>query len=199
MQLTDQELLKQIAAKDAEALSSLYDRYNKVVYGMLLNMLRDTDDAEDILQEVFTQVWRKADSYKPELGVPKNWLLKIAHNRGINLIRSRRSRNKGSELSLSEESVTAQANAIPQPEGEGTWEKITLQDESSYLRNALEGLPKEQRVLIDLAFFQGYSHSEIAEKISMPLGTVKTRIRSSIHQLRSKLLFLQDRMDLAEG
>src|SRR6478752_4186495 len=103
MKQTDQELLQLISAGDSTALSKLYDRHSRLIYGLLLRLLNDSDDAEDILQEVFVQAWRKASTYKPELGSPKNWLVRIAHNRGINLIRSHRSRGKNAQLSISDE------------------------------------------------------------------------------------------------
>jgi RNA polymerase sigma-70 factor (ECF subfamily) len=192
MQPSDQELLERIGQKDPDALSVLYDRYNKVVFGLLLTMLRDTDNAEDVLQEVFTQVWRKADSYDPALGQPKNWLLRIAHNRAINLIRANRNRRKDTEVSLSNDVGLVQAEQYARVDGEEIVGQVSSFEESKYVATALTALPEEQRLLIDLAFFKGYSHSEIAEMTAIPLGTIKTRIRSGIKTLRNQLNFLKD-------
>lgn len=189
MRQTDQELLSAIAADDSAALAELYDRYSRLIYGALLRMLRDTDDAEDILQEVFVQVWRKASTYKPELGAPKAWLVRIAHNRAINLIRSKRSTMKRSEVPLPEsdsESVTAELTTSD------LFAETSAGEESGFLASALAKLPKEQSMLLDLAFMQGYSHSEIAEKLGIPLGTVKTRIRTGLLALRDSLAFLRE-------
>ncbi|MBS1904403.1 MAG: sigma-70 family RNA polymerase sigma factor [Bacteroidetes bacterium] len=186
---TDQELLAAIAAEDSAALAEFYDRYSRMVYGALLRMLRDTDDAEDILQEVFVQVWRKASSYKPELGVPKAWLVRIAHNRAINLIRSKRSRMKQSEIALPEADSELVA---PELRSSDLFEETTAGEERALLSNAMAKLPKEQSSLLDLAFLQGYSHSEIAEMLGMPLGTVKTRIRNGLLALRESLAFIRE-------
>lgn len=186
---TDQELLAAIAAEDSVALAEFYDRYSRMVYGALLRMLRDTDDAEDILQEVFVQVWRKASSYKPELGVPKAWLVRIAHNRAINLIRSKRSRMKQSEIALPEADSELVA---PELRASDLFEDTTAGEERALLSNAMAKLPKEQSSLLDLAFLQGFSHSEIAEMLGMPLGTVKTRIRNGLLALRESLGFIRE-------
>jgi len=192
MHPSDQELLERISRRNPDALSTLYDRYNKVVYGLLLTMLKDTDNAEDILQEVFIQIWRKADSYDPALGQPKNWILRIAHNRAINLIRANRNRKKDSEISLSTDSAVAQAEQFANVGVEEAVAKVSNFEENRYIASALTKLPAEQRLLIELAFFQGYSHSEIAEITEIPLGTIKTRIRAGIKNLRKQLDFLND-------
>lgn len=188
MQKNDQEILQAIAAGDPAALSELYDRYSRVLYGALLRLLRDTDDAEDILQEVFIQVWRKAHSYKPELGIPKNWLIRIAHNRAINLIRSKRSRMKQAEIPLPDDDSSVINSQL---RADDLFEQTTADEESRLLSEAMQKLPKEQSSLLDLAFMQGFSHSEISENLKMPLGTVKTRIRNGLLALREQLSYLR--------
>ena len=185
---TDEELLLLIATADQAAVAELYDRYSKLVYSAVLRMLRDTDDAEDILQEVFVQVWRKAATYKPELGSPKNWLIRIAHNRAVNLVRSKRTRMKQAEVPLPD-ADTPQASELTTGD---LFVEAASAEEQQYVAEALQKLPKDQSKLLDLAFLQGFSHSEIAEMLEMPLGTVKTRIRSGLLTLRSALKFLQD-------
>ena len=192
MKNTDQELLQQVSDGDAGALSEFYDRHSRLVYGSLLRLLNDTDDAEDILQEVFIQVWRKASTYKAELGSPKNWLVRIAHNRGVNLIRSRRQRGKNAEISISNEEDGM-------PVSSELVEDVLLSQTISAERMqmigiAMKDLPKDQSILLDLAFFQGYSHSEISENLKLPLGTVKTKIRNGLLALRHSLGFLKSEL-----
>jgi RNA polymerase sigma-70 factor (ECF subfamily) len=190
--IDDQQLLSGIAKQEAGALSLLYDRYAKLVFGVALTILHDTDDAEDIVQEVFVQVWKKAEQYQPSLGAVKNWLVRIAHNRAINLVRSKRMRERQAEVRIPDEGETVTADVAAALVDENPWVIAMRNEESRGLSQALEFLPEEQRMLIDLAFFQGFSHSEIAEMAALPLGTVKTRIRTGIMALRQKLAYLKD-------
>ena len=189
MKQTDTELLQQISGGDSSALSDFYDRHSRLIYGALLRLLGDTDDAEDILQEVFIQVWRKAATYKEELGTPKNWLVRIAHNRAINLIRSRRHRAKKSEVPIPDED----SGAVMRSEliDDSLLNQTVSAERMQMIGHAMKDLPKEQVVLLDMAFFQGYSHSEISELLKLPLGTVKTRIRNGLLALRESLGFLK--------
>lgn len=184
--LPDQQLLESIAAKQTEALSLLYDRFSKLLYGIILSVVRDTDDAEDILQEVFIQIWRNASTYQPALGTPKTWLVRLAHNRAIDLLRSKRYKQKKSEVRNfddGDQEMRTPAEMIV----DSTWEETTRQETKVYVSSALARLPGEQRTLIDLAFMQGYTHQEIATQTGIPLGTVKTRIRAGMQCLRSQL------------
>ncbi len=190
MRKSDQELLSAIAEKDGAAVAELYDRYSRLLYGALLRLLHDTDDAEDILQEVFIQVWNKAYSYKPELGEPKYWLIRIAHNRAVNLIRSKRSKNKTLETALPEDDAITTSDSSLRTDD--VFSQLSSAEENHLLFEALERLPQEQASLIDLAFLQGFSHSEIAEQLNMPLGTVKTRIRNGLLALRKQLEYLDE-------
>jgi RNA polymerase sigma-70 factor (ECF subfamily) len=189
MRKSDQELLAAIAEKDSAAIAELYDRYSRIVYGALLRLLRDTDDAEDILQEVFIQVWRKASTYQSSLGAPKQWMIRIAHNRAINLIRSKRSKMKQSEVSISEDGTIASGSM--EIAGDDLFAKATAAEHNRLLQDALGTLPEDQQHLLDLSFLQGYSHGEISEMLKMPLGTVKTKIRNGLLALRSQLSYLQ--------
>lgn len=189
MKQTDQELLQAISGGDSVALSEFYDRHSRLIYGSLLRILNDTDDAEDILQDVFVQVWRKASTYKPELGSPKNWLVRIAHNRAINLIRAHRSRGKNSQISLSDD----ENGSLSGPEliEDSLLSQTVSAERMEMIAAALRDMPKDQVQLIDMAFFQGYSHSEISETLKLPLGTVKTKIRNGLISLRTSLSFLK--------
>ncbi len=193
MKQTDQELLKRVSAGDSNALSEFYDRHSRLIYGSLLRLLSDTDDAEDILQEVFIQVWRKASTYKEDLGSPKNWLVRIAHNRGVNLIRSRRQRGKNSEISISSEEENGMPVGAELIDDTLLTQAISA-ERMQMISIAMQDLPKDQSLLLDMAFFQGYSHSEISEYLKLPLGTVKTKIRNGLLALRHSLGFLKSEL-----
>lgn len=187
---TDEALLARIAAGERSALESFYDRYERPVYGLLVGILKNTDDAEDIMQEVFAQVWKKADTYKGVFGSARNWVLRIAHNRAINFIRSRASRNAKQNVSIEAVKDHPASSVTPS-------EEIGLEDDVLHLNRALDCLPEDQRSLIVLAFLQGLSHSEIADKTSIPLGTVKTRIRSGLLALRKQLSHLSPQLQFS--
>jgi len=188
MKQTDQELLQEIAKGDANAFSEFYDRYNRLIYGALIRLLRDTDNTEDIMQEVFVQLWRKASTYQPSLGSPKNWIIRIAHNRAINLIRSQRERIKKLEMPIPEEEGVAMNRELID---DNLLDKAVSAERMEMINSAFKDLPEDQVKLLEMAFFDGYSHSEISEALKMPLGTVKTRIRSGLLAMRNSLGFLR--------
>ncbi|HET6513216.1 MAG TPA: sigma-70 family RNA polymerase sigma factor [Candidatus Kapabacteria bacterium] len=174
------DLLVRVAGQDRAALEALYDAFERPVYGLIVGIVRETDEAEDIMQEVFAQIWRKASQYHPALGSARNWILRIAHNMSINAIRSQSSRSRKQQVGI--EAVENRASTDPLLS-----DVVSLTEEVAQLNAALARLPKEQRDLITLAFLQGLSHAEIAQQTAIPLGTVKTRIRSGLIQLRSQL------------
>jgi RNA polymerase sigma-70 factor (ECF subfamily) len=189
--LSDPQLLERIVAKEQEALSALYDRFSKLLYGIILAVVRDTDDAEDILQEVFIQVWKSAGTYQPALGSPKTWLVRMAHNRAIDLLRSKRYKQKKSEVNVlgdSEQEFRPPAEYIE----DSTWRTTIVKEQTTHVSAALSQLPTEQRSLIELAFLKGYTHQEIAQETGIPLGTVKTRIRSGMQGLRGHLRYIAE-------
>jgi len=184
---TDLDLLKAIQeGADNSALGALYDRYGRRVYSLAYGILRCVQDAEDVLQEVFERVWKKSHTYQSALGEVKYWLLRIAHNRSINRLKARTLR-----LAPSIDSADSAIGGILESVAYSV-ETETDFDIGQYVRKALAYLPDEQRRLIELAFFKGLTHSEIAETERLPLGTVKTRIRSGIMRLRSELQFLKN-------
>jgi RNA polymerase sigma-70 factor (ECF subfamily) len=188
MKQTDQELLQAISTGDSEAFGEFYDRHSRLVYGALLRLLKDTDEAEDILQDVFLQVWRKAATYQPHLGSPKNWLVRIAHNRAINVVRSARIRMKQTEVSVTdEETASANRELIDDTFIDGAVNSERME----MINTAFRDLPADQVELLEMAFIQGYSHSEISEALKMPLGTVKTKIRNGLLAMRNSLGFLR--------
>jgi RNA polymerase sigma-70 factor (ECF subfamily) len=174
--IPDDELLKRIVRKDEQAFLALYDRYASRVYALTLRILQDAQLAEEATQDTFFKCWSRARSFLAERGAFAPWLLTIARNTALDRLRL----DKRHPI-LTEEK-----------DPEDTWER--LPDEGSQgeehrwrsLYFILQSLPKENRIAIELAFYQGMSHSEIAETLGWPLGTVKTRIRLGMDQIRQQ-------------
>jgi RNA polymerase sigma-70 factor (ECF subfamily) len=188
---TDLDLLTAIQERaDNSALGALYDRYGRNVYVLAYGILRCKPDAEDVLQEVFERIWKKSHTYQSALGNVKSWLLRITHNRSINRLKARAIRATPSGYTSDGSYGDSAVGGMP----ENILDALVIDtdfDIGVFVRKALANLPEEQRRLIELAFFKGLSHSEIAETEQIPLGTVKTRIRSGITRLRSELKFLK--------
>jgi RNA polymerase sigma-70 factor (ECF subfamily) len=168
-----------LAAGDQLAMTSLYDTSSRVLYGLLLRILNEHALAEEVLLDVYVQVWRKAGSYDEGRGSPMAWMLTIARSRALDRLRSGRQ-----ELLLRDSFEGLQENARSEIDVEETAEIAEVQGR---VRDALETLPAEQREVIELAYYGGLSHSEIALQLEQPLGTVKTRIRSGMMKLRNIL------------
>jgi len=177
------ELIRQIASGDPDALGKLYDSTNRAVFGLIVRILSDPATAEEVVLEVYTQVWRQASSYDPRRGTPSAWLLTIARSRAIDRFRATDQTRRRQEPLSSVESARSD-DADPEASASEA-ERGTL------VRAALEELPPEQREVIELAYFSGLSHSEIATRCSLPLGTVKTRTRLAMVRLRSALALLE--------
>src|SRR5262249_11306420 len=153
----------------------LYDRHNRLLYGLILRILRDRSESEEVLQEVFVLVWTRAETYNVTLGSPAAWLVRIARNRAIDRLRSNSVRQRAVESS-------------PMPPPAASRETTAAQSERQRaVCRALDELPVEQRELIELAYYQGLTQSELAERYRLPLGTVKTRIRTGMIALREQL------------
>jgi len=160
----------------------LYDRHCRLLFSLILRILRDRGEAEDVLQEVFVRVWDRADSYNPSLGTPAAWLVRISRNRAIDRLRSRtvRAGIQAPEIDRPEQAADPAPDADPERFAAATEERRVIAE-------AVAALPPEQRVLIECAFFEGYTQSELAERFDLPLGTVKTRIRTGMQSLRRAL------------
>lgn len=172
----EQELTALLKNKDQAAFARLYDNYSGAIYSIILQIVNDEELANDILQEVFINIWRKIEMYDAEKGRLFTWMLNIARNASIDMLRSRGYRNSKKNQSIQENvDITVPGNT----------EQMNI--DSIGLKKLLEKLKPEQRVLIDLSYFKGYTHEEIAEQENIPLGTVKTRIRNALIQLREIL------------
>jgi RNA polymerase sigma-70 factor (ECF subfamily) len=166
--MEDQILLSLIAVQNQSALEAFYDRYVRQVYPLVLSILRDPGIAEEVTQEVFFSVWKRASSFNSERGRPATWLLSVAHHRAIDALR--RQRRRGQRETPLEPEIE---NSHPS-EGEGPPEAAMLMENKEHVREALKKLPPEQQRVIILAYFQGLTQVEISERLEQPLGTVKT-------------------------
>lgn len=194
-ELSDPDLLRHIVRRDESALGLLYDRHSRLVYSVALRILRSASDAEEVLQETFVRVWARAETYDARLGSPAAWLTRIARNCAIDRIRAKAVR-KDVDATLAPEPADAVATGsggvrgmLPEPATFVTPEAM-LQEATTagMVRGALGALPAAQRALIEAAFFEGYTHSELSERFGVPLGTVKARIRTGLLTLRSQLV-----------
>jgi RNA polymerase sigma-70 factor (ECF subfamily) len=183
--LDDGALIRQIANARPDALSVLYDRYGRLVYSLALNVLGDAESAEEVTQDVFVRVWEKAGTYRVEQAKVSTWLTSITRNRSIDLLRRRGVRPEGHSIGW--EDLTADGSwrldgRAPDPE-----EQAVQSIRGQRVRAAISNLPPEQQQALALAFFGGFSHTEIAARLGEPLGTVKTRIRMAMQRLRNLL------------
>jgi len=177
MTLSENELLQQVARQDQEALMALYQRYGALVYSLCLRVLRQPGLAEEVTQDVFLKLWRQPDRWDPSLGQFSSWLLTISRNAAIDRLR-REGRQAQAAWTADDEGQESREGAHLYAAEQANWLN------GQVLRKLLGRLPPEQRQLIELAFFEGYSHSELAELLHLPLGTVKTRLRMGMQKLR---------------
>lgn len=181
-QLGDEELMRRLFYRDREAFETIFDRYGDLVYSTALRVLRDAHLAEDVSQEIFVRIWRKPESYVAERGRFLTWLISVTRNRAVDEIRSRGRRQRHETASPEE-----QQREIPASDANDPARGAYLAEQAHTVRTALAELPPEQREVIELAYFGGFTQQEIAEKLSQPLGTVKTRIRLGMQKLRAAL------------
>jgi RNA polymerase sigma-70 factor (ECF subfamily) len=174
------EILRRIAAGDRGALADFYDQTAPALFSFALHTLANHQDAEEVIQDVFVQVWTKANAFNPRLGLPFHWIMGITRNRCIDRLRARNRRVRIL--------VEAVENVEMEPADTTTMGPSTLvQEDIIAIRTAVAELPGDQREAIELAFFNGMSHQEIAERLEEPLGTVKARIRRGMMKLRGTL------------
>ena len=179
--VADRETVQRMAEGDPEALAAVYDRHIRAVFGLAMRVLQDQGDAEDVVQEVFSQAWTQAKRYDATRGAVASWLLMIARSRAIDRLRSRLA--KPDSAPLPHETAVVD---LPDP-ALGAEHGILTTESAARLRAALAGLPLTQRLAIELAYFEGLTQTQIAERLDQPLGTVKTRIRTGLLKLREAL------------
>lgn len=174
----DDALMQRLAVNgDPDALSQLYDRYQAQMYGLAMRITNDAGMAQDAVQEAFVGIWRNAKRYSDSRASVRTWILAITHHRAIDLVRRRRATS-----SLTDADPASEALALPD-----VWPEIARATDAAAVRSALERLPREQREAIELAYFGGLTQAEIAERVSAPLGTIKSRVRLGLRQLRRQL------------
>ncbi len=174
--LADEDLISLVAAKgSAEAFAALYDRHGSAAYSLSYRMMGEKQAAEDLMQDAFLKVWRNAESYRTERGSVRTWILSIVHNRGIDQLRSLASRRRTQDRVEASAPVSQPSEAFAQ-----TWRN----SQREQVREALGTLPAEQLKILELAYFSGYTHVEIAELLELPLGTVKGRMRLGLKKIR---------------
>ena len=180
-ELEDHQLIHQIALLDKAALEALYGRYVTPVYSLAMFMLRHEALAEEATQEVFLNIWLKASSFNADRGQPRSWIMSVAHHKIVDLIRSRRR-----TLTMTDPGDYETLDLLPADQT-STEQEVEQNLERERIMKALTVLPEAQREVIMLAYFEGYTQSEMATKLDQPLGTIKTRVRLAIQKLRSTL------------
>jgi RNA polymerase sigma-70 factor, ECF subfamily len=178
--LADEDLMPLIAQRDPEAFEVFYDRHGGAAYSLAYRIVGEASAAEDVTQEAFISIWRSGARYDRTRGSVRSWTLGIVRNRAIDALR--RTAGKAPMLDFDDEMILEQ-----RPSGDRTDEEAIRRDEARELRGVLRELPDEQSKVIQLAYFGGFSHSEIAEVLGMPLGTVKGRMRLGMEKIRAQL------------
>ena len=168
--LSDEDLLRRVADRDQSAMAEIFDRYGRLVYSIALRVLKDTAAAEDVMQEIFFRLWQDPARRGSDRGSLAAWLAVVARNRAVDGLRRRKPTDPVDEVPLA-----AKGDLAEEVVQRGLMEKLQRQ---------MEKLPAEQHRPIDMAFFEGLTHNEIAERTGLPLGTIKTRIRSGLLSLR---------------
>ena len=173
--LADEDLISLVETGDAEAFAALYDRHSRAAFSLAYRMMGERQASEDLAQDAFIKVWRGAASYRAERGSVRTWILSIVHNRGIDQIRSRASRRTMQDKVEASAPKSAPSEAFAE-----TWRNSQREE----VREALNTLPQEQLQILEVAYFSGYTHVEIAEQLDLPLGTVKGLMRLGLHKIR---------------
>ena len=168
-------LLSRVAAGDQKAFADLFDRLAPLILGVILRILRQRSLAEEVLQEVFLQVWRQAGAYHPDRGPVRIWILVIARSRSLDCLRSEQRLGHREEMSQAGSRRTASPVGVS---------RLEADERQRRLRSAVAGLPADQRVCLELTLFEGLSHGQIAVRCAAPLGTIKSRIRMGLIKVR---------------
>lgn len=186
----DTDLIAAVGNGDHAALMALYDRYNRQAFGLSFRILSDAATAEEVVQDAFMALWRNASGFDSGRGAVKSWLLTIVHNRSIDRLRSASSRGGTVELEVAD---YAGANTDP-------WDDVNIDLDGAQVRNAVAELPPDQRTAVEMAYFQGLTHQEIAQRTGIPLGTIKGRLRLGLRKLAVSLApQYRPEMDIGPG
>jgi len=186
---SDFELMKRIQERDADAISELYDRYNGILKALILRVIHNDAEADDLLQEIFVEIWNQAKNFSAQKGKPLGWMVTLARRRAIDGLRKKQAYARAEER--------LQNETEQQPEAwvhNATEEEIVLSDTRTVIRKVINRLPPAQQQAIDLAFFRGMSQREIAAKTNTPLGTVKTRLELGLKKIYDGLKDLRDEL-----
>jgi len=175
----DAEIVVPLREGRPEAIEVMYERYAGLAYGLALRILGDPGRAEDVVQEVLVSVWRKPESYDPSRGSFRTWLMTLVRNRSIDNLRGHW-RRQGGDVELADDLQDLSGRSDP-------WPAVALSLERDVVRDALSALPADQRQCVELAHYGGFSHSEIANKLGLPLGTVKGRLRLAMEKMHTFL------------
>lgn len=183
----DVEILRRISHRDEKALETLYDYYSTLLYGIIFRMVGTKVESENILQDVFMQVWNRSVSYNSLLGAPLIWLIRIAKNKSIDFLRSRPAHQRSQETRI--EAIQTGDSDV---DTDDPYNLLSSSQIGAIVRDAMNSLPQFQKELIALAYYEGYSQSELAEKFSIPLGTIKSRMRAGLIALREQLTTMSE-------
>jgi RNA polymerase sigma-70 factor, ECF subfamily len=176
----DRLIVRRMAGGDHLALGELYDRHARLLYSLALRIVRDRSDAEDVLQETFSQVWRQANRFEASRGTVVGWLVTVTRSRALDRLRQRRTQREGAaDFDRVTDSLADQSRALDL--------QLVTAEQANRVRRALAALPDELRIPLELAYYEGLSQSEIAERLRTPLGTIKTRMRQTLLRLREAL------------
>jgi len=174
-------LLRRVAQGDRAGFEELYDRLSSVLFSTAFRILNDREAAEDVLQDVFIQIWEKAPLYNPSLGKPVTWAITLTRNKAIDRLRAtdRRSRLK--------EAMQSESKVLEQFDGRSSFDAVASEEAAKMVRASIQMLSEDQRQVIELAFYSSLSQTEIAERLNVPLGTIKARIRRGMLKLKELL------------
>jgi RNA polymerase sigma-70 factor (ECF subfamily) len=173
------ELMRRIKARDADALEELFDLYKRLLFGMVISIVKKREEAEDMLQEIFVKIWNNADSFNEERGNVYSWIVTLARNKAIDRIRSKGYKTQQKQsVSIHEPLFSLEGDKYD------PMETTIFSDRAELVKKALDEIPKEQSEVIKIAYYRGMTQSEIADYLDIPLGTVKTRTRQGMIKLK---------------
>ncbi len=187
-ELTDEELISAICKGEEYAIEILYERYHRYAYSLAYRILHDPQAAEDIVQDAFLSIWRKASSYQVQHGSVHSWIQAIVHHRAIDKVRAAAHRDQQWTPLITDNEQD------PSSEQPDVWEQTWQGEQHRMIRSVLDQIPAEQRMVIELAYFGGYTHAEISEQCHIPMGTVKGRMRLGLQKM--KILLSEQGLDM---